>query len=1246
MSDTSGHPTRFPSTGRSTVTSKPDRRPRSGPGRIRWLAAAIAVLLSAAGLPIVSTAPVLATPASPAVSCVAETSSAAAALTVARDCGQPVTITESRSEYNRVLAQPDGRLTMESGVVPQWTRRADGRWAEVDLALTRGPDGRLRPAASVADVAFSGGGDTPLVTLGRDGKTFVMGWPGRLPTPLVDDNSATYPEVFPGVDLVVQATPTGFSHVLVVKSAAAATNPAVRRIRFDLGGDARAVRLPDGTLQARTRAGILATAPPAVMWNSGGDAVGPPAGRHAEGPPEARSTADGPGTAARTVRVETTVTDTGDLVLTPDADMLAADTADFPVFIDPAWSVRQNRWAYATNNGCSNADVSVARVGLSPEGPCEGQLYRSFFQFPTTSGGISLGGKHIESAYVQMKLDHSWSCDDTWVYMYQVPVIDRTMRATWSSMALRTLLDGAAGHANEAGGCGTIQPDMTMNFTSGTLATRVQEAAKKNAPTFTVGFSARAADGSGESTRDRWKKFFPNDAKLVIDYDSVPGKPTGLHVAGVACLATDALTIGTLAPTFSAIYPDADRGQSLTGTYEWIEVPAGGMGSVTDTYPARLPRPPTASAPANGRATTAAVTVAKDRTYAYRVTAVDPAPYSKWSGWSSWCAFRVDTDVPPVTVTVTGTPSGPGEPVSFRIESTAVDVVSFKYGWTGPTTAVTVPGTPKSTTITLRAPKYGRNTLYVSAVDATRNEGYASAEFIVDRPSTAVARWGLETYPGVTQDQALADQQGARAGNTPLAATNVTWASGARIVGGASARFNGTNSQAATDMPVLDTTNSFSVAAWVRPAHLPTTDMKVLTQDAGNAARFEFGVRRQGANMTPYWSFAMKDTADQASTTRVAIAPAPITAVDVNRWTHLAGVYDRTDGKLRLYVNGVRVAETAYVAAPWAATGSFVVGRGFATGQAANWWHGDLADVQVFNRVLVEHDFTGQLASEESSGGFDEPGILAPIEVGRWDMNAATPCYEAGIPHTCQAPDGAAWGRRLSLTQGASVGSGFRDGGLLLDDTHFVEDPADPYHGLRTVEYGQSQHNTATPESPTWQDGPVLRTNDSFTVSVWVHPDELRSSTQTAVGQRGTKQSAFYLALRETRVSADSTHRWQFTVSGADNDAEALRVHAAGKTPLTDDDTETWSHLVGVYDAQAAEIRLYVNGDLEQTTPCPKGVFAATGPLTVGAAQFSNPNESPGMLDFWHGGIDDLQLYQGALTDAAVAELHRTQAQA
>ena len=142
----------------------------------------------------------------------------------------------------------------------------------------------MRPAVSVADVAFSDGGSGPLVTLTRGGRTVTLSWPGTLPVPTVSGDSATYAEVLPGVDLVVRATGTGFSHALVVKSAAAAAQPEVAEVRFRLGGTAR-VSSGGGVLSALGPGSVLASTEPAVMWDSRTTPVAPSkaasAGSHA-----------------------------------------------------------------------------------------------------------------------------------------------------------------------------------------------------------------------------------------------------------------------------------------------------------------------------------------------------------------------------------------------------------------------------------------------------------------------------------------------------------------------------------------------------------------------------------------------------------------------------------------------------------------------------------------------------------------------------------------------------------------------------------------------------------------------------------------------------------------------------------------------------------------------------------------------------------------------------------------------------
>ena len=68
---------------------------------------------------------------------------------------------------------------------------------------------------------LSGGGGSAgqsqdLVTLGSGKTAITWQWQGALPTPTVQDNRATYGDVEPGVDLVIEARPTGIEQYFVL----------------------------------------------------------------------------------------------------------------------------------------------------------------------------------------------------------------------------------------------------------------------------------------------------------------------------------------------------------------------------------------------------------------------------------------------------------------------------------------------------------------------------------------------------------------------------------------------------------------------------------------------------------------------------------------------------------------------------------------------------------------------------------------------------------------------------------------------------------------------------------------------------------------------------------------------------------------------------------------------------------------------------------------------------------------------
>lgn len=68
----------------------------------------------------------------------------------------------------------------------------------------------------------------------------------------LDANQATYPNVRPGVDLVITADPNRFREVLVVKTATAALDPLLQQLKFATTSDTRLTDSPTGQTANRT----------------------------------------------------------------------------------------------------------------------------------------------------------------------------------------------------------------------------------------------------------------------------------------------------------------------------------------------------------------------------------------------------------------------------------------------------------------------------------------------------------------------------------------------------------------------------------------------------------------------------------------------------------------------------------------------------------------------------------------------------------------------------------------------------------------------------------------------------------------------------------------------------------------------------------------------------------------------------------------------------------------------------------
>jgi hypothetical protein len=147
--------------------------------------------------------------------------------------------------------------------------------------------------------------------------------------------------------------------------------------------------------------------------------------------------------------------------------------------------------------------------------------------------------------------------------------------------------------------------------------------------------------------------------------------------------------------------------------------------------------------------------------------------------------------------------------------------------------------------------------------------------------------------------------------------------------------------------------------------------------------------------------------------------------------------------------------------------------------------------------------------------------------------------------------------------------------------------------------------------------GPVVDTSGNFTVSAWVKLDRT-DGWLTALGQDAPVLSTFFLQ------KTGDTNRFSFSTAGGR--ALSTFVPEAGK----------WYHLVGMRNAATQTHSLYVDGVKQSSfTQCLNP--ESDGPFTVGRAKFGG-----NQVDFWPGAVDQVHVWDRALSDAEVKELYES----
>jgi hypothetical protein len=485
--------------------------------------------------------------------------------------GQPVLVDALTTATTTTTANPDGALTVSSSLLPTRVHRESG-WVPVDATLVRNADGTYAPAAASAALTLSGGGSSaPLAAMGSGTERLSFGWPTALPAPVAAGDTLTYPDVLPDVDLKVTATTLGgFCEVLVVKSAAAATDPALTTLTLAMHASGVTVRDDEqDNLAAVTPNGEIAfSAPSPIMWDSARTADAPatvkaPASTATTETAQAAATdpvtpQSGPPPGAHVANVGTAVT-SQTLTLTPDRNLLTGPGTVYPVYIDPDWSPHpasgsRQHWneVQAACPGTSNWDSTAygdPGVGNNTYSGCVG-VERSYFQLSVPS---SVFGTHIVSAVINVTETYAAQCDTTsTINMYQTSLLKANF--TWNSKP-------AAGTSM---GSHSFGPACTSFVSGGYSAT----SAVARAAAGHTGSLAYVLINANESSGYHFKRFAANP-NMNITYNHVPNTPGSLTVrvnaASYNCAVAGTTypvlgkTVATTPPTLDSVVSDTDK---------------------------------------------------------------------------------------------------------------------------------------------------------------------------------------------------------------------------------------------------------------------------------------------------------------------------------------------------------------------------------------------------------------------------------------------------------------------------------------------------------------------------------------------------------------------------------------------------------------------------------------------------------------------------------------------------------------
>lgn len=1151
------------------------------------------------------------------------------ALAEAEASGESVEVLSLRSEQRDVHAEPDGTFMATEYAAPVRTM-IDGAWVAIDPTLVEHASGSITPKATAVQLVFSAGGSEPLVTLVNGEHIMTLDWPGDLPEPSLEGDTAVYPEVLPGVDLRLTALDAGFTHTLVVKSAEAAANPELASIEWPVTLDGAEVETtPEGGLSVvdtDTLDAWLSTDSP-TMWDSSGVAEASASVPYLE-----NLDLDDPETAQQIAaefgaKASVGISGSGSaIVLTPDMDLLTGDDTVYPVYIDPVYKDEsRSAWAMIATNYPDQeywnwSNDGGEGVGTWVDG---GPKKRQLFRVPTSF----YKGKQIVKAEFAVSVTYNWFSDqhETGYDIHLDKVSGFSSSTNWNNRPSYSQIATADAPKPINGVCKTPTDGAAFAMEWGITST-LQSAA--NAGTSTLSFQVRNYD---ETEEERWIRIC-NNGQLRVQYNTPPDVPLMSNMwtstSDVCQWEIDpAHSYTNVLPVLYTVAYDDDHkvknewgGDAGTGFAEKVRV----QWQLTNTADAVIYTSALSAEKDSGStfqlnlaaiaAVQNAVKTGAEVRWQARATDNGGTTYTEWSslGAASRCRFIYDASTPsspliastdfPASVTSDDATEDVivpmlGEVGSLTLSTGETDIVAYSYDFNKDSAAgkrIDLDTVSAPATITFMPTVPGSQVLTVTGFDAAGNSSKATYTFRVSA-SAPKGAWALGDAAG---SATAIDSAGTHPGTR---GAGVTFGNPGPGLETAAAHFDGSTAAYIDNSAynLAPTGKGVTLSAWAKVDNL-AKDGVVASIDGGlGESALTLGYRSTSAT-TGTWVLSMPDMA-MGAFTAWEVTNGTVTTTSADEWVHLIGVWNDATGQLTLYVNGdLKTAKSTARQTIWWGDGTVQIGRANSGGSWDDNFTGDIADVRVYDRVVP---------SVEA----EDLGWRSAIRAGYWQFNTSGTDETTGVL-TSPEYDGAT-GLDARLNGGAAVyvAPGVEEDPLgqykaLVGAGHLALDGVNDYASLAT---------------------PVVNTARSYSVTAHVKLSTAQpSKSMTVLSIPTTTKSALEVGYNV------ATGKWEMRLAANDPTTGAPTAAVSSAVPPT---AETQGQSIAVVvDGLTGQAWLYVDG----VASAPLAIAVESLTTATGGVQIGRGASSGTYNDYFAGVIDEVRLYAGILHESAIGSLH------